>query len=62
MSNRQLLQDIQRRQKALRLQAINPDGVSEVLRVKESYGLADASVKTGNCLARASVKTKDSLV
>lgn len=37
MSNRALLQDIQRRQREARLASINPDKVEEVMRVKESY-------------------------
>lgn len=37
MSNRALLQDIQRRQREARLASINPDKVDEVMRVKESY-------------------------
>lgn len=37
MANRQLLQDIQKRQRQLRLESINPDKVAEVMRIKESY-------------------------
>lgn len=37
MSNKQLLRDIQKRQKELRMQSINPDKVEEVLKIKNSF-------------------------
>lgn len=52
MPNRQLLQDIQRRQRDLRMQALNPDKVQEIIRVKESYVRQDDLEAFKNAITR----------